>query len=446
MHHKKIFFSLLHILFLSPFAFCGNADSSRVDYDRNIKKGFNLGALPVLAYDTDKGFNYGAALSLYHYGNGKSYPKYHHYWFIQLSRTTKKSSTYQLLYDSEFLIPGIRVCGEVSYLPDEALGFYGFNGYEAPYNSDIEMRESPDYVSRMYYRMDRNLFRTGLEFTGGLIDKLKWFGGFTYYNIVTDTVNTQKLNKGQESDNLIPYVGGGLYQNYIDWGFISSDERKGGESSLIKLGLILDTKDNQSNPMKGYWTEVQFLFAPPFLNSRQYGRYILTHRHYFTLIPVKFNLAIRVSYQGKLFGDMPFYMLPFIYNSPPYITQDGLGGAKSIRGVLRNRLVGEDYLFSNIELRYKFIRRVIKRQNVYVAASIFADGGMVTREYKLPNTTNPEVLAYLKQGSNENWHQTVGAGLHFAMNENFIVSFDYGKPLDRRDGKSGFYITFDYLF
>ena len=53
-------------------------------------------------------------------------------------------------------------------------------------------------------------------------------------------------------------------------------------------------------------------------------------------------------------------------------------------------------------------------------------------------------------------HVTVGAGLRFIMNENFIVAFDYGAPVSRflpktsplygQDGNGAFYINTGFLF
>ena len=39
-----------------------------------IKTGINLGPLPVVAFDADRGFQFGALLNIYDFGNGKNYP------------------------------------------------------------------------------------------------------------------------------------------------------------------------------------------------------------------------------------------------------------------------------------------------------------------------------------------------------------------------------------
>jgi hypothetical protein len=46
----------------------------------------------------------------------------------------------------------------------------------------------------------------------------------------------------------------------------------------------------------------------------------------------------------------------------------------------------------------------------------------------------------------ESFHNSVGAGLRIAMNQNFIIAIDYGKALDKRDGNSGVYIGLNFLF
>ena len=52
---------------------------------------------------------------------------------------------------------------------------------------------------------------------------------------------------------------------------------------------------------------------------------------------------------------------------------------------------------------------------------------------------------YFDLGS-ENFHSGYGAGLHIAMNQNFILAIDYGRALSEKDGSSGLYIGLNFLF
>lgn len=429
---------------LSNSAF-GQSDTTKATKKaEKIKTGWNFGGLPVIAYDSDIGLKYGAAVNIYHYGDGSQYPEYRHSLFFEWSRTTKGSGINQFIYNSKYLIPGIRVSAEACYLTEQSLDFFGFNGYESYYNPDIDKKDNP---LRMYYNMDRKLTRLKAEFQGKLIgQKLNWLAGIEYNHAKLGSVNIDKLNKDKDPEDQLKDTS--LYKNYVDWGLIPEEQAEGGQTTLIKAGLVYDTRDIDANPMKGIWTELQFLFAPSFLGNDDlsYTRMVLTHRQYFTLAPKVLSFAYRLSYQAKLSGTMPYYMLPFIYNTAPERTRDGLGGAKTLRGVLRDRVVGDDFLYGNLEMRWKFLRTVVFNQNIYLALSGFLDGGMVTGKYKLPGTTNPDALAYLAEGSKEKIHWSAGLGFHFVMNENFVVAIDYGRAFDPGDGKSGLYIGFDFLY
>jgi len=444
---KKTTSALLALFLLAGIPLLAQEESTEKG---KIKKGWSFGAIPVVAYDSDIGFKYGGLVNFYDYGDGSNYPKYDQSIYLEWSRTTKGSGINQFTYDSEKLIPGVRMLAEASYLTEKALDFYGFNGYNAYYNSSYE-DQTIRGSSRMFYRMDRNMLRLKADFIGKLpVENLKWFGGIEFYNNKIDTVDIGNLNKGKTED-LLPAIEGGLYGDFVNWGLIPTDQADGGNTTLFKLGAIYDTRDNEPNPMKGIWTELQFLAAPGFLSDDYgYTRMALTHRQYFTLVPKALSLAYRVSYQAKLSGTMPFYMLPFVFNSTPQLTRDGLGGAKTMRGILRNRVVGEDFVYANAELRWKVFKTVVLNQNFYVALAGFADAGMVTGKYELPVISDPikaaEASLWLDQGEDESLHISYGAGIHFALNDNFIVTVDYGMAADKRDGDSGMYIGLNFLF
>ena len=417
--------------------------------EEKIKTGWTFGAVPAIAYDSDVGFRYGGVVNFYNFGDGSTYPKYKHSIYLEWSKTTKGSGNNMFTYDSEYLIPGIRVSAEASLYTEQALDFYGFNGYQSFYESAYEDDASDNtmYISRMYYRMDRRHTRIKADFQGKILEnKLRWLGGVAYNNFKLGTVDVKELNKGKESDTL-PHVPL-LYDEYVSWGVIPTDQATGGKTTLIKAGAIYDTRDNEPNPMKGIWTELQFLLAPSFLGNGDYAysRIAITHRQYFTLYPEILSFAYRISYQGKLTGEMPFYMLPFVYNTAPSLTRDGLGGSKTIRGVMRNRVVGDDFVYSNFELRWKFYRTIILNQNIYFALNAFLDAGMVTAEYDFEIDNVPDAEKPRLQKEDESLHLGAGGGLRIALNENFIVAIDYGKPLRKDDGDKGLYIGLNYLF
>lgn len=416
---------------------------------KNTKSGWSFGAVPVVAFDSDIGFKYGGLVNFYHYGDGSIYPDYKHSIYLEWSRTTKGGGINQITYDSKYLIPRVRVSGEVSYLTEQTLDFYGYNGYKSEYRAGYEDEDSTSaYISRMYYRMDRKLLRLRADLQGKTpVDKLNWMAGVVHYTVKLDTVDINKLNKGKTGDELLPFVDGGLYGRYLENGIIPKKEADGGSSTLLKAGLVYDSRNNEPNPTRGIWTSLLVLADPGFLGeSNAYGKYIITHRQYFTLLPDKLSLAYRMAYQGKLFGTTPAYMLPFLFNSGRFVDRDGLGGAKTMRGILRNRVVGEDVVLGNIELRWKFLSTIVAKQNIYLALSAFTDMGMVVRDYDVNVPANIPQGINIVSIENDGLHQSVGAGFRIALNENFIVAVDYGAALDKDDGSTGLYINMDWLF
>lgn len=440
---KKTLIILFAFILLS-----GNFISGQEKVKEKMKKGWSFGFFPAFGFDSNTGTKYGGIFKLFDYGDGSSYPRYDQSFHFEWSQTTKGTGTNQLTYETRKLIPGIRVFAEASYLTEKALNFYGFNGYNAYYNSAYSSKKNPLYRSSVFYSMDRAMIKLKLEFIGKLKgEKLKWFGGFEYMDNKVDTVDINNLNKGRDPDDFLPSVGGGLYGDFVRWGLIPKDQVRGGQTGVFKIGVKYDTRDNEPNPMKGLWTEIQLLLVPGFMSEGySYTRFAFTHRQYFTIVPKRITLAYRFSYQAKLTGEMPFYMLPLVYNSAPQLTLSGLGGAKTMRGILRNRVVGEDFIYGNTELRWKVFRAIILNQNFYVALAGFVDAGMVTGKYKLPDPTDMEAIAWLAKGEKEKLHVTYGGGAHFAINDNFVITMDYGWAADPRDGKRGTYIGLNFLF
>jgi len=320
------------------------------------------------------------------------------------------------------------------------LPFYGFNGYESVYHSAWEDDAASNYITRMFYRHDRKLTRLLTNFQRRLgSDHLRWVAGFGVWNTTVDTVNIDKLNKGKSTSEALPDTSG-LYSRYIGKGYIPSKEAHGGMTNFVKLGLVYDSRDNEPNPMQGIWTEALLTIVPEFLGSDfSYTQLTVTHRQYFTIIPRDLSFAYRLGYQGILSGHIPFFMLPFYQSS--YKTEEGLGGSKSLRGILKNRIVGKSIAFGNFEFRWKFYRTVILGQNIYLALNTFLDGGRVIEEYG--NQTYQQVT---NDSPEEKIHFSYGAGLRIALNENFIVSADYGIAADPQDGTSGLYIGLGYLY
>jgi outer membrane protein assembly factor BamA len=449
---KKIF-SVLLILILAL---------SVSAQEKKVKTGWKFGgALPATTYDSDLGFQYGALAEFFNYGDGSKYPDYLDHTYTEISRFTKGSGIYRFMFESNHIIPGVQWISDLSYLPDKANNFFGFNGYESVYNKDWmdDKLAVPPYRTRMFYRFERNLFRFKNDFQGKLSgDHIKWSAGFAFQNFTISSVDINKLNKGKDPDKQLPQVSDmpGLFERYQALGLINANEADGGWVNTIKAGLMWDSRDNRANPMKGIWSEIGIEAAPKFMgNDWAFSRFYITHRQYFTLIEKNLSFVYRLGYQSTLSGNVPFfYQSQVITSRLTGALSEGLGGSKTLRGVQRNRVMGDGFFMGNIELRWKPVYFKFLKQECYLGLNGFFDFGKVTKNIKLPDNLQSNFTSlyetenfydYFKPGT-EKLHKSAGISVMVAMNQNFVVAVDIGKALNVQDGNIGFSIGLNYLF
>ncbi len=199
--------------------------------------------------------------------------------------------------------------------------------------------------------------------------------------------------------------------------------------------------------MSGIWTELVLFNS--FSSDFNFGKLSFTHRQYFTIVPQDLSLAYRAGYQGVVYGDAPFYLLPYmVFSYFPSSSIDGFGGSRSIRGLMRNRLVADGVVYGNVELRYKFVRFKFIKQNWYLAVNPFFDFGRTVQKRKFSTNGVPLEVndSEYFNAKAENFHLSFGSGFRIAMNENFVIAAELGIPIDKRDGKIGIYIGMNWLF
>lgn len=438
-----------------------------------VKTGYNFGPLPAVAFDADKGFQLGALLNIYDFGDGSTYPNTRQQWYMEASFFTKGSLQIVAWYDNRFLIPGVRWSSALFITNDKAMDFYGFNGYMSYYDHEKvaagkDKSNHDQFIYTPKYRVNRLavLFKT--DFIGNIWDnKFFWEAGYhlSYIKQGYDNkqaLNFKKINKNKAKDKVFPTDPTAenyeepIFDLYRKWGIISDKEAWGGVNSTLRVGLLFDTRDKEGAPSRGIWAEAHMMLAPKWLGTTNpYYRYSATFRHY---IPIVKNdiltLAYRLNYEGTLGKSAPYYILPFLTTMGQAFDRDGMGGYRTTRGIMRNRVQGLDVASYNIELRWRFVSFTLWKQNIAFGLSAFSDGTMVTRNYDMSFRGEEQYRAdyekYMAKGEGRDLpHITVGGGLRFIMNQNFIVAFEYGLPvgkLRKQDGKGAFYINTGYLF
>ena len=394
------------------------------------KTGWSIAPLPAISYGSNLGAQLGAVVDAYYFGNGDTYPEYLHKITAEVAYFTKGSGIYHIFYDSKYLLHNLRITASASYLPNRMMDFYGFNGYASPYDEN---------QGRSFYAIDRNLLRVMTDLQGRFHDKrFGWAAGIVFYNYNTGKV---KLEKYKDAPS--------LYQLYVDNGVIFPDESQGGTHLEFKTAAFYDTRDHEPDPTRGIYTNAILYGSPDFINGRGYSylKLAAAFRHYLTLIDRhRLVFAYHIAYQGTLAGKTPFYIQQNMTTLfLRQINSDLLGGSASLRGVLYNRVVGDGEAWFNAEFRIRLIDFLFIKQEWYITTNPFFDTGMVVQPFRLAEMKRSG-LAEIYNGASERLHSSIGIGLKVVMNQNFVISFEYGKPFDKRDGNGGMYLGLNYIF
>lgn len=431
-----------------------------------IKKGWNIGPLPVVGFNSDLGFQYGACVDIFNYGDGSKYPNFDYKMNLELSAYTKGSVNLRFYGDFYNLIPKSRIFVDAAYFIDKRFEFYGFNGYASPYFNDIyammstpdafNIEHNPDFKS-VFYLMKRNQFRfnSSLRREFGFGENLYYGVGLSYFNYDMGRIGIH--NEEFNYDGQVT-----LYDLYCKSGLIRPDEADGGNITQLKLAFIYDSKNHDSDPTKGMCFEATLTGAPDIIDGEGYNHltFNAVWQQYLPIVNERLTFAYRLVTQNVIAGEIPYYAM-FNSNMLFYkkMTTDAIGGSNSVRGINRNGVIGQGYAWLNAELRWKMFGFQFINQNWNIALNPFFDAGMVTQSFRLSEqetawtkikehygvTPTDENLIY--SGANEGLHTSAGCGLKIIMNKNFIVSAEAAKSLDKRDGeKMKVYIGFNYLF
>lgn len=142
-----------------------------------------------------------------------------------------------------------------------------------------------------------------------------------------------------------------------------------------RVGLVVDTRDDESAPQKGLLLEAMLDRADSSaLGDVTYTRALVSLRGY---VPIGEKLVLAARVAGQTMTDSaPLGSKYLIEASDQPFT--GIGGPSTNRGLRSNRLIGRDKLFGNFDVRYHVFQvPTLVRVTVFGwvdAARVFDDG------------------------------------------------------------------------
>lgn len=405
------------------------AQSAAKDRESVVKTGMSFVPFPMVGFDGTKGVLFGALMNVYDFGNGSTYPNPRSSAYLEASGYTGGSKTFIFSYDSGSLLGRVRMNVAASLCADKAMEFFGFGGRRTFYDKSVAMD---------FYKYDRSTVNVKADFSGVISGPLRWEAGYHFNRF--DIKDFNPKDDAQEVS---------LFGLYKKWGIIPSEESSTRFSSALRAGLVYDSRDYEGVPTKGILAKAHLVAASGFLGSSDsYLKVYATWRQYIPLVKESLTLAYRFDYQEFL-GDAPWYVIPFYTPGGPVYDNVALGGLRSVRGLMYNRVTGSSVGFLNVELRWKFAGFTLLNQDIGLMASGFCDGISALKSFDLTNRTGafPALYSkYVDSSRGDCIHLSTGAAFKLILNRNFVLNIEYAHALSAQDGAGVLYLNTGFYF
>jgi outer membrane protein assembly factor BamA len=362
-----------------------------------------VSGLPALNFDADEGFGYGVILALYSYDPGSTGYR----WTAQptVFLTTQGRRDYTMFFDAPSA-PNRpwRTTAFVGHEQQLSAPYYGI-GNGTPFDSSLEHGST-----RYFYRYGKIRDRATLDFQHAL-------GHPSVRALIGAGVSNDAID-------LTPFDSG---STLIQRDLLNVTPPKT-HTNYLRAGLTWDTRDREIGTQSGTWADVLVQRVDKaFGASSSYTQWTATGRHY-QPIGNRLTLANRLLVQNTV-GDAPFYVLSEIQSTQK--TQDGLGGSSTVRGLPKNRYVGNGILVTNNELRWRAADFAIHGRPSSLVLSGFFDAGRVWADGVDASTAL------------EDLHAGYGGGARLGFGSSFVVAVDVGHS---SHSTVPIYIGLGYLF
>ncbi len=348
--------------------------------------GLGWSALPALNYDSDEGFGYGVTGGVYAYGDGSRAP---YRWALEpiVFFTTNGRRSVSLWFDAPYQLgDAVRLTGRTYYDHDCCQPYYGF-GNASPYDPGRTTGPGPNYYS---YRRTRWSGVVDLQWR--VAARVRVLTGLALHRNGTAARDANTLF----ADDALAGVIAATDTAYVSWG--------------PRFGIVYDSRDAERDPRSGLWVEGLVWQGVTLLSGdAQFSRLTTTARAFVSPVP-GVTLAARVIGE-HVDGDMSVPMLSDLGST--FQDFSGVGGAETVRGVLRQRLLGRTRALGNFEVRLRGPRFQFLGAPWRLGAVAFADIGRVWDDRGFGDGT--EVVHWGKGG---------GARVHWGSS--FIIAADLG--------------------
>jgi hypothetical protein len=370
------------------------------------RREWEIAGVPALSFDSDEGMGYGVVAELYNYGGDGATRPYRFTVQPTVALTTEGRRDLTLYLDAPALLPsGWRLTAFLGSEKHVATPWYGV-GNATAHDVSLDADDGPDPY---YYRFGRTRSRLQIDGQRVIAGPVRALVGVGFNRVRIDPTPQDEGSTLLEGD-LGPTPPTAEWVNHA------------------RAGLIWDTRDREIGPRRGVWSEVLVQRYSGVLGAdASFTRWTVTDRRYYP-IGSRLVFANRALLQGTT-GDAPFHELQVVQTSAK--PQEGLGGAKTLRGLPKNRYAGAGLFLWNAELRWRALEFTALGKPFHLVLSGFADSGRTWAEVVDLETTFTDL------------HHGYGGGVRVGMGESFVVALDVGHSAE---ATAPLYIGLGYLY
>ena len=413
----------------------------------NINK-LSWNGLPLISYNSDDGFGYGARVYATSYKKG--YAPFKWQTWAQYYKTTKKRENHEVYFD---LVegPGIpfRIRLNAGYARYQSAQYYGYGNYQniqrnqKIVNGEVAVVENIPDSPDVYQFSGKLGEEISLNSNGGinpgrrilrerqnkffLYDRVEPFGlaslsnwisrsNFKWWTAFRSTrYSIDSYEKDRDDGEAEPNV-----KTKIDL-----DQPEGYEAlekariiNLFRAALIYDSRprEREKNPDRGVYSEIHMAVSGKSIGSHYtFHKTTMIHRQYISLFDDFFHsrkkelvFAYRLLGQ-KAVGDAPFFEFGRVYSS--FEESEGLGGTYGLRGYPSNQFVDSVMAMANTELRYTFAHKNWLGGMDWILLGYYDTG---------------RVAPTIREMNSKGMHIAWGGGIRIVWVKNTIISISSG--------------------
>lgn len=364
--------------------------------------GWGWGGLPAVNYNSDEGFGFGVVGSIYRY-DGRSNP-YKTAVNLVLFATSKGIHGHSLEVDAlELGGKPVRFTSRLEFATTRTGNYCGLG--PAVTCSPFFSEQAADAAGLAGADRDtflKDYYRTRFLNPNAQVN-LRWALDPLPHRL--ELFGTYRINVLVPGDFQVaePYAGS-LYAQDFPGG-----ER--GVVSALQVGVMLDDRDYEPAPTRGYWIEGSIRGAHHVLGSSyDHFGFNTTLRGYLPVFSDDLVLADRVMFDGLVGDDHTLDLLmPGGFQRYAFY-----GGLNAGRGIRLRRYVGKVKTLQQAELRWTFLKPRVGSGQWTLGVLAFSDLGFVAEDFQRIDTMYSTPLP------------SIGGGLRIGVNGAFIVRADVG--------------------